>query len=86
MTSVIQSPNYFIIRYGSLTLTHASVTNVNFDVPFPTACVAVIPYSKHLGFAQTSTISVDNWTKTGFQIYEQAGGAGMTVGWVAFGY
>lgn len=75
------------IRYGSVTLNNASQTTVTFSPAFSNACLAVIPYAYHLGFAAPQSVNVGNISKTGCKIYQyNAQNAACTGAYVAFGY
>lgn len=75
------------IRYGGVTLNNNSQTTVTFSPAFSNACLAVIPYDAHLGFAAPQAISVGSVTKSNCKMYQyNAQGAACSAAYVAFGY
>ena len=75
------------IRYGGVTLNNNSQTTVTFSPAFSNACLTVIPYDAHLGFAAPQAISVGSISRTGCKMYQyNAQGAACSAAYVAFGY
>ena len=78
------------VRYGTKQgVAWGTQTSITFSSAFSNACLAVIPYSSHLGFAAGQSINVGNISKTGFTIYQyNTGGSSVacTLSYVAIGY
>ena len=87
LTNINGTERSLQVRYGGVTLNNNSQTTVTFSPAFSNACLAVIPYDAHLGFAAPQAISVGSITKSNCKMYQyNAQGAACAAAYVAIGY
>ena len=77
-----------IVKYGDSGGTaHHTDVDITFPTAFPSACIGVLAICKQGTYSAPSTITVNDYSKTGFTIHQSnSASATMSIHWIAFGY
>lgn len=74
-------------RMALVTAQHKTWTDVTFDYPFTHAPIVIIPICAQVGFSSPSTITSQNSSAAGTQVYQaNSASAAMQVRVLAIGY
>lgn len=77
-----------IVKYGDSGGTaHHTEVDITFPTAFPSACIGVLAICKQTTYSVPSTITVSEYSKTGFTIHQaNTASTTMSIHWIAFGY
>jgi hypothetical protein len=82
-------PGGLIVQWGVAATTATSDVVVGFAIPFPTACLVVLPVSRAaVGVAYFASVNSNTLASANLSVQSAAGGAGLgkAIDWVAIGY